>query len=521
MKLKQKLIMLVLIPVVVLGVGVGAFSAWLAREALVRNIRGQLQVACEGYSDDLYAFKDMDIDITIFEGDTRVASSIEGAVGTKASAEVIETTLNRKETYFSEDVLVNGTDYFGYYKPIEGGMLFAGKPQADVVSVINQLIAAILIISTIIMVLVTIVAYIIVSRIAKSIVNVSHTVSLVADGDLTCEVKPMLGKSEIVAMNNSVGAMSQKLKGMVTDISAVSRNTLSSAENLRGTATSTLNASEEIAKAIEDVARNNTSQAGIVVDITNGIGVMQKKTSDIAVCVEDIGSSAASLTNHCNDMRVKIEATQGSSRLMSESVVGIKDKIDATNRVIANMSEILASIEDIASQTNLLSLNASIEAARAGEMGKGFSVVADSIRTLSENTAKELVGIKDIIFNITEDFKECADSIDVVVQNNAESMKGVEEVISSFKQIDAAIKNTSAQVEIIGRAVSENQEQMQEISEDITTLGDVSESNAAASQEVNASIEELTALMHSVDNNTAELTQEAHHLMEELALFKI
>lgn len=521
MKLKQKLILLVLIPVVILGIGVGLFSAFLAKEALVRNIRGQLQVACEGYTDDLYAFKEMDIDITVFEGDTRAASSIEGVVGTKASAEVIDATLNRRETYFSEDVQVNGLDYFGYYTPIEGGMLFAGKPQADVVSIINQLIAAILIISMIIVILVTIVAYIIVSRMAKSIVNVSNTISLVADGDLTCEVKQMLGRSEIVAMNNSVGVMSQKLKGMVTKISTVSRNTLNAAENLRGTAVSTLNASEEIAKAIEDVAQNNTSQAGIVVGITNGIGVMQKKTSDIAVCVGDIESCSASLTDNCNDMRVKIEATQGSSRLMSESVIGIKDKIDATNRVITKMSEILASIEDIASQTNLLSLNASIEAARAGEMGRGFSVVADSIRTLSENTARELVGIKEIISNITEDFRECADSIDVVVQNNAESMKGVEEVISSFNQIDAAIKSTSEQVEIISRAVAETQEQMQGISDDVITLGDVSEGNAAASQEVNASIEELTALMHSVDNSTVELTQEAQTLMQELSFFKI
>lgn len=206
---------------------------------------------------------------------------------------------------------------------------------------------------------------------------------------------------------------------------------------------------------------------------------------------------------------------------MSASVVGIKDKIDATNRVIANMSEILSSIEDIASQTNLLSLNASIEAARAGEMGKGFSVVADSIRTLSENTAKELVGIKEIISNITEDFKECADSIDVVVQNNSESMKGITEVITSFKQVDEAIKNTSTQVDAISRAVSETQEQMRSISEEVAVLGDVSESNAAASQEVNASIEELTALMHSVDQSTVSLTHEAESLMEELAIFKL
>lgn len=521
MKLKQKMIMLVLIPIVVLGLGIGVFAFILAQKAMVESIEGQLRVACEGYSGNLYAFKEMDIDITVFEGDTRAASSIEGVVGTKASPEVIETTLNGGRTFFSPDVLVDGRDYYGYYIPIEGGMLFAGKPQADVKATLTQLLVAILAISVFIIVLVSVVAYIIVHKMAKSIIGVSNTISRVADGDLTGEVSSISGRDEISAMNNSVGNMAQKLKLIVTDISTVSQNTQSSVKNLRDTAASTLSASEEIAKAIEDVAQNNTSQAGIVADITNEIVVMKQKTSDIVACVQDIGRCSTGLTENCNDMRVKIESTQETSELMSESVVGIKEKIDATNRVIAKMSEILASIEDIASQTNLLSLNASIEAARAGEMGKGFSVVADSIRTLSENTAKELEGIKGIISNITEDFKQCADSIDIVVENNSESMKGIKEVIISFKQVDEAIRNNSAQVDAIGKAVAETQEQMASISDQVTVLGDVSESNAAASQQINASIEELTALMHSVDQSTVVLTQEAESLIEELSMFKL
>ncbi|MDE7114048.1 MAG: cache domain-containing protein, partial [Acetatifactor sp.] len=107
--LKAKLIALVLIPLMLLGVIVSVFSTILAKESLVEANRSQLTIALNGYlSDDIYAFKDMDVDITVFEGDTRVQSSIEGAVGTKASPEVVETVINQGKEYFSTDVNVNG-----------------------------------------------------------------------------------------------------------------------------------------------------------------------------------------------------------------------------------------------------------------------------------------------------------------------------------------------------------------------------------------------------------------------------
>ncbi|MDE7267913.1 MAG: methyl-accepting chemotaxis protein [Lachnospiraceae bacterium] len=521
MKLKQKLLMLVIIPLVIIGLGVAFISSYLARNAMVQSTRGQLAVACEGYSGDVNAFKEQDIDITVFVGDTRAVSSIDGVIGTKASDEVIKQTLQNKQIYFSDNANVNGQPYYGYYIPTEGGMLFAGKPQAEVQANINSLMTTIMVFALVAVVIAGIIAFFISGNIAKLIINVSRTVHSVADGDLTCEVEDVKGRDEVIAMNNSVKTMIGNLRDVLSKTLDVSQDVLNSSEDLRDTSTSTLHACEEIAKAIEDVAQNNTSQAGIASDITAGIGVMQEKTSDIVTSVSNIEGCAASLIENCNDMRVKITATQQNSSMMSESVISIKDKIDETNKVIAKMSEILAGIEDIASQTKLLSLNASIEAARAGEFGKGFSVVADNIRTLSENTGSELVSIKEIISNIVSDFKECADSIDIAVKNNEESSKSITEVISSFEAVDSAIQDTTHQVDLISAAVGETNQQLSSLSGDIMTLGEVSESNAAASQQVNASVEELTALMGTVDDNTSTLAHEADTLKEALAIFKL
>lgn len=521
MKLKQKLLMLVIVPLILIGLGVALISSYLARTAMVQNTRNQLAVACEGYNGDVYAFKAQDIDITVFEGDTRAVSSIEGAVGTKASDEVIQTTLQGKNVYFSDNANVNGQPYYGYYIPTEDGMLFAGKPQADVRSTLNSLAMTIIIFALAAVVIAGIAAFVLASKIANMIINVSQTMHSVADGDLTCEVADVTGKDEIIVMNDSVKSMVGNLRDVMSKTLDVSENVLTSSGSLRDTSTSTLSACEEIARAIEDVAHNNTNQAAIATDIATGIVIVEENMDNIQTSVGNIEDCSENLVKSCNDMRNKITETQKNSSMMSKSISSIKEKIDKTNKVIAKMSKILDSIEDIADQTKLLSLNASIEAARAGNFGKGFSVVADNIRMLSSNTGEELVSIQNIISQIETDFKECTDSINMAVNNNAESTKSIAEVIHSFETVDGMIQDTSQQVDLISAAVTETNSRLKTISGDVTSLGEMSESNAAASQEVNASVEELTALMSTVDDNVSVLAKEAQSLQDVLKIFKL
>ena len=206
---------------------------------------------------------------------------------------------------------------------------------------------------------------------------------------------------------------------------------------------------------------------------------------------------------------------------MTEQIHGIAEKISETNATIDNMSGIINSIEEIASQTNLLALNASIEAARAGEAGKGFAVVADSIKGLSENTSSELSSIKNIIKDLVEKFKLCTEYIGKVVESNNSNMSDTKEVMDSFEILDGGIEETANTVQDINAVIEKSVSLISSISNQIAEIQRGAESSAAASEEVTASIEEMTSLMHTLDDNSELLTSKARNLVKKLEYFRV
>ena len=113
MKIKWKLLWMEMVSLLLLGAILIVGSLNITLKEMDVMIEETLYTAVLGYSDDVYYLRNNgeDIDITVFEGDTRVASSIEGTVGTKASDIVIEKVLNGGQEYFDTDIVVNGQDY--------------------------------------------------------------------------------------------------------------------------------------------------------------------------------------------------------------------------------------------------------------------------------------------------------------------------------------------------------------------------------------------------------------------------
>lgn len=156
----------------------------------------------------------------------------------------------------------------------------------------------------------------------------------------------------------------------------------------------------------------------------------------------------------------------------------------------------------------------------AGEKGRGFAVVAGSIRELSQSTDGELSVIKDIISGIKSDFDECLGAITDVIQSNTNNTEGIRSVINSFESLNVGIASAGDSVGKIECAVERMTAEIQSIKEEMRKLDGVAKGNAAATEEINASIEELSALMHTVDSSADDLLKKSQMLLGKLEVFK-
>lgn len=363
----------------------------------------------------------------------------------------------------------------------------------------------------------------IVRILVKSLNVVNSGMNRLAEGNLTVQKTSRLARSkdELGDMIRHMEKAIHNLRDLVTTSLSTSKKVNDTCEQLTGVSHSAMETTEQISSVVEGVAKEASEQAGAISTVMDNVFSMQSGAEKIKDALQEINVCKQNLSSGSTEMKTNLQDMKSGSEDMTAQVQNIANKIEETNQTIEKMTDILNSIEEIADQTNLLSLNASIEAARAGESGRGFVVVADSIKGLSENTASELTNIKGIIEDLVANFKECMQCIDSVVQSNGTSITEMKSVVDAFQTLDQQIGLMGGCVETIGSVSEDTMTEINVISERITEIGEGAEKNAAASEEVTASIQELNGMMQAVDQNSSELNTKIEELIGELTKFTV
>ena len=415
----------------------------------------------------------------------------------------------------------NGTTKYSAYTILNNeNILVLTADESEALSGITTVTGVAVGISAIVVLIAIIISFIMGRRLMRPLVKVSAIIEDVANGNIDADF------SVVKESNDEIGLIIEKMKELTQSLGSIvgrirnSSDTMSSnSYELNDTSSQTLAANNEISKAVEDVAEGSTGMAASISKINENLVEMSNETKDINASVDEIKNQTVAVQDSSKIMNDKIKSMQDSSRKMDDGISAISKRIETVNKTVDKVSNIVSVIEEISGETNLLSLNASIEAARAGDAGKGFAVVAQEIRVLSDNTNTELENIKQIISSLVEECRYCVQASGTIVEDNAKQKEEIKAVLDEFGALDEQIQKTAEKADEIEELVTAMIELNDDITKSSNSLTDVSAANAAATEEMNANIEELNAMMHGVSEMAGHMNAESDGLKEALSFF--
>lgn len=523
-KLKSKLLVLALLPTLIVGITLSTISVISLRNSIIDKTEDELRSTVYSIQSPTQEFIESiklntGVDVTIFEGNVRVMTTVDGALGTKAD-QVVYNNVMTNGSFFTTKANVNGQSYFGYYIKSDIGMTFSGIPQEFMNERINSVVIKFVFLLLVLLGLTIVSSIMFTNQINDVLLKARAIVNNVANKSLTVDKLNVYERSdELGDIYRDSYDLSIILNGVIQSIKK-SANDLSQMSSELSIATETSSdTNEQISQAMEEIAHGAMSQAEslstinlIVSDMGNTIKTMVDKVDQLVLDSDSMNLAKLGANNSLNGLKSANGKTNDSISKSSVELEHMSISIDKIGKIVE-------SISSIASQTKLLSLNASIEASHAGEAGKGFAVVAREVERLADISAKSSNEVKLAMSDVLSNYEVVSDSVEDIVQNNKESVKCLDEVGTTFDTLGVTINDTLNLTKQVSDICVELNKQRKNVIDVVSDLSAISQENASATQEVMASIEENTSVITEISANAERLNNQSQLLNNEVGDF--
>ncbi|OOE66578.1 methyl-accepting chemotaxis protein [Salinivibrio sp. IB868] len=439
----------------------------------------------------------------LVDGNNNVVAYRDTALSTKALTEVDdELTPAFIQKARNSDALASITfDGDGREKllavtPVEGADWSLGVVQDKKLAFasVSEQIVSTLVTSVILFVIIALIAGALIHRMLAPLTQLTQAVSSLSkgSGDLTQRLD-IVRKDEIGELAGHVNAFLEQLQAMIGR-SVTQSVTLS-----------------DRADQCRNLAHQSSSlvgqQQGDVDQIATAIHEMSTTANEVASNAEQTARSAQEAESSCRDGLEVVESNRDAITQLAEQVEQATDVIRELDTNSQSINQIISTIQDIAEQTNLLALNAAIEAARAGEQGRGFAVVADEVRVLSQRTHDSTEEIRNMIETLQSTTQR---AVDGMTQSNDMATSSVERAASASEKLNE-----------ITRAIGD-------ISEMAAQIASAAEEQRAVTEDINRNtqaVRDLSLEIHQKSNETGEqgeqMAQDAQEMHNDLSKFKV
>jgi len=468
--------------------------------------------------------------VTVFQGDTRVATNVEladgkRAVGTQVAAAVAQATLEEYQTYLGE-AEVAGVINQTIYEPIkdaEGkviGILYVGVPNTPYDEMASDFRRDTVLFGLVQIAVALSLAWFFSSQLGNNIIALKQTAEKIAAGDLSV--------TSMVASNDEIGALSYALNKMTKNLHDVVAEISNTAEQL-GTA------SKEMSSAAEDSTNVSEQMARVMTEIAQGTEQQFNEINGAAAVVQQMSANTQQLNANASNMAAMADntdkVTKEGARAVEKSMEQMNNISRSTDNINESIGKLTASsrqindisgvISEIAAQTNLLALNAAIEAARAGEAGRGFAVVAEEVRKLAEQSQAatgQITRLVDENQAYIQNANQAAESGERDVQIGIDVARNAN---TAFAEVERLTNEVIAQIQEISRAIHQIASGNENLVASVDNIARISRHNASQTETAAAGTQEQLASIEEVASAADILASMGENLRAHVTRFRL
>ncbi len=418
-----------------------------------------------------------------------------------------------------------GVDVLSSYQPFNvNGIkwaIIAEMDESEAFTVANSLQGTVFLFAAIIAGIIILIAYIFSKNLTKPILSCVGFAEQIANGNLKSQKLDIDRKDEFGVLIKALNKMRSDLKDTVGDISKIAGDLSANSEELSATSEELSASAEEVTSSIEQVASGAEEQSAQLEETKSNVDNLNKGIEEVTYKAEDMNQQAEIVLNEVNNGNKTVKNTSNKINQVNAKQLKMGESVDELGKLSDQIGEIVEMISGISKQTNLLALNAAIEAARAGEAGRGFSVVADEIRQLAEESSSATDEINELIQEIQTKVKLATKGMNESEKVVNESVDAINATEENFSEIELAVNNLGELINEVVDSANHMAKNSKEVNAVIDEIAAVSDKAARNAQDVSATSQEQASSTEEVVKASEELADMAQKLAEQADKFEL
>ncbi|MDR1377596.1 MAG: methyl-accepting chemotaxis protein, partial [Synergistaceae bacterium] len=406
---------------------------------------------------------------------------------------------------------LRGIDYDCVLVPVnlQGGQHWAVGIAAPIAEVNKEVVTLFEVMAAISMgsIVLALFCTIVISRkVTRPISTIRDECLTMANGDLRKRPLNVYSNDEAGELAEGFAVMKKNLSNLITNVKSEAETLASSSVEFQAESQNCVENAEKMSQAMVEVADRAKIQADSMKNVFSIANEISGITQSVTALILDVHAIASKTSESATEGQNVVKQAMDQVQKVSAGSSAVEDAVRKLAEGYQEIREIVTLISSIARQTNLLALNAAIEAARAGQYGKGFSVVAEEVRSLAESSSRAVQEIALLISNNEQKMTQAVETAQSAKSDVTASIEAVNSAGKIFSRIVSSIFSLSGQI----KEVSSSAEKISSDNQNLVALiGDIEEISGKNIAEVSDTIEQQLASIEAIASSSDTLTEVA------------